>query len=809
MQRQRLGGSGGTVWRVVCGLLVGVCAWSVRAADPWADAVVSYSAGSDALPGYDQVATVLGPPERYTGELGGWPAAVTPFNPAWCSDEILSLGAGGHITVRFDEPLTDDPAHPFGVDLLVFCNSFFADVQYPDGVVGELFGESPFNVSLSADGSTFVPLPGSYSSGLFPTLGYVDAGPQDPSPGTILTDFTRPVDPAITLDDLIGAPYAELLARYNGSGGGIPIDLAASGLAEVYYVRIDVPPNAGPIAFDAFATVPEPSSLLSIGVLLAAFACSRAGPCRAGLQGSVLRSARTCGVRGTRRAFRGRAPRLCAMLLLLAFAVTTANAAPWTHYAGDSARAAIAPAGPLQLDEPAWIAPPPTDTEFVYDSSPVVYGGRVFVKGRRFSGWTPVSARVLAYDSKTGEELWIQDVDLDYYDDWSSPAVDAANGTVIVGAGYRLHALDMITGEIRWQCELERRIVNASPAVSFNLISGGPPADRVFISDYSGAGSQARLYATNVSPYEATINPFEPGEIAWSVSLPGASGATPAYHDGYVYAATRTGVIYAFDAYNGEPHWQTDVAAAGYSQYAAFYGGVAVRDGYLYAASYSFYGTGNNSGLFKLRADTGEIAWVTPCERTDSIPVIAADGRIFLAGGLDWAGSATKIQAFQDLGTSATLLWDTDVATGGGLVVGGWTHQPAFAGGLLYAGTPSEYAFSPYTELFVLNTAHSPAQPGFIVDYTTVAGGSPAIAGGWLYSIGAPGLVAFARRITGDVNCDGTINVFDIDPFVLALTDPATYAAAHPDCDLNHADVNGDGEVNVFDIDPFVSLLTG
>ena len=225
MQRQRLGGSGGTVWRLVCGLLVGVCAWSVRAADPWADAIVSYDAGSDALPGYDQVATVLGPPERYTGELGGWPAAVTPFNPAWCSDEILSLGTGGHITVRFDEPLTDDPAHPFGVDLLVFTNSFFADVQYPDGVVGGFFGESPFNVSLSADGSTFVPLPGSYSSGLFPTLGYLDAAPQDPSPGTILTDFTRPVDPTITLDDLMGQSYAELLARYNGSGGGIPSTL--------------------------------------------------------------------------------------------------------------------------------------------------------------------------------------------------------------------------------------------------------------------------------------------------------------------------------------------------------------------------------------------------------------------------------------------------------------------------------------------------------------------------------------------------------------------------------------------------------
>ncbi len=61
----------------------------------------------------------------------------------------------------------------------------------------------------------------------------------------------------------------------------------------------------------------------------------------------------------------------------------------------------------------------------------------------------------------------------------------------------------------------------------------------------------------------------------------------------------------------------------------------------------------------------------------------------------------------------------------------------------------------------------------------------------------------------GDLNCDGDINAFDIDPFVLALTDPAAYAAAFPTCDYMLADINGDGAVNAFDIDPFVALLAG
>lgn len=61
--------------------------------------------------------------------------------------------------------------------------------------------------------------------------------------------------------------------------------------------------------------------------------------------------------------------------------------------------------------------------------------------------------------------------------------------------------------------------------------------------------------------------------------------------------------------------------------------------------------------------------------------------------------------------------------------------------------------------------------------------------------------------IRGDVNCDGLISIFDIDPFVLALIDTAEYAAQYPDCDIVTADVNTDGYVNSFDIDAFIVLL--
>jgi hypothetical protein len=60
----------------------------------------------------------------------------------------------------------------------------------------------------------------------------------------------------------------------------------------------------------------------------------------------------------------------------------------------------------------------------------------------------------------------------------------------------------------------------------------------------------------------------------------------------------------------------------------------------------------------------------------------------------------------------------------------------------------------------------------------------------------------------GDLNCDGTVDNFDLDPFVLALTSPNAYLEAFPHCSAANADANCDGHVDNFDIDPFVACLT-
>jgi alpha-tubulin suppressor-like RCC1 family protein len=81
--------------------------------------------------------------------------------------------------------------------------------------------------------------------------------------------------------------------------------------------------------------------------------------------------------------------------------------------------------------------------------------------------------------------------------------------------------------------------------------------------------------------------------------------------------------------------------------------------------------------------------------------------------------------------------------------------------------------------------------------------GFVAIAAGQHHSLGLKG------DARGDLNCDGALDAFDIEPFTLALFDPAGYQSRYPNCDRMRADINADGNVDAFDIEPFIDLLFG
>lgn len=61
--------------------------------------------------------------------------------------------------------------------------------------------------------------------------------------------------------------------------------------------------------------------------------------------------------------------------------------------------------------------------------------------------------------------------------------------------------------------------------------------------------------------------------------------------------------------------------------------------------------------------------------------------------------------------------------------------------------------------------------------------------------------------LLGDLDCDGTVDVPDINPFIQAVMSPAGYAFLHPCCDINNANMNGDAEIDGLDVTDFVAAL--
>ncbi|MBU0639646.1 MAG: hypothetical protein KKB50_12335 [Planctomycetes bacterium] len=71
-------------------------------------------------------------------------------------------------------------------------------------------------------------------------------------------------------------------------------------------------------------------------------------------------------------------------------------------------------------------------------------------------------------------------------------------------------------------------------------------------------------------------------------------------------------------------------------------------------------------------------------------------------------------------------------------------------------------------------------------------------------------VTCLAPELVGDMNCDGAINGFDIDAFLLVIGGSPPYDdyyGQYPDCNHMNADCNEDGVVNGFDIDAFVLML--
>lgn len=228
----------------------------------FADAVIDYNLGSGFAGGFTNASTVLGAPT----------VSANPFSPAFRNTQLLSVGAGGYLTVQFSTPIANDPGNPYGLDFSIFGNSGFiiTNGNFSGGGItdGSLFGNNPglTRISVSADNITYYQLNPSLApvvDGLFPTDG---SG-----------NFQLPVNPSLMGNDFAGQGLNGIRSLYNGSAGGMGYDIGwaqdqfgnSVSLPSVNFVRVDV--LSGKSEIDAFAAVPEPSTISLAVLALAAF----------------------------------------------------------------------------------------------------------------------------------------------------------------------------------------------------------------------------------------------------------------------------------------------------------------------------------------------------------------------------------------------------------------------------------------------------------------------------------------------------------------------------------------------------------
>jgi hypothetical protein len=224
-----------------CALAI-VCLVTTCAQAQFAAGVVSYDPGAKSASGLTNASAALGEPERFTGE-GGFPGVVSPFNPPFLGSEIVSVGEGGHITLRLSHYAVPQAVGP---EIGVFENVGLIDTDFPNGQAGMPAGTfGPIDsaiVDVSTDGATWVSL-GSVAFDV-PTNGYTDlTDPFSSVAGSVPSDFQQPFTGSLASFD--GLPYhdagaPDMLGLLAGSGGGTWLDISATGLTQVGFIRFSL-----------------------------------------------------------------------------------------------------------------------------------------------------------------------------------------------------------------------------------------------------------------------------------------------------------------------------------------------------------------------------------------------------------------------------------------------------------------------------------------------------------------------------------------------------------------------------------------
>ena len=175
--------------------------------------------------------------------------------------------------------------------------------------------------------------------------------------------------------------------------------------------------------------------------------------------------------------------------------------------------------------------------QFGEGQTPALHGNRIVVQwdhqGQSF---------ITALDKLTGNELWR--TDRQEIDSWGTPLVVEHGGgaQVIAAAMNKVISYDLATGKVVWE----------GPGLTMNPIPSSVYENGMVFAVSGFRGN--KLHAIDVAEAKGDIT--SSGAIKWSLSADTPYVPSPLLYDGVIYLLKgNTGILSAFDAKSGKPHY--------------------------------------------------------------------------------------------------------------------------------------------------------------------------------------------------------------------------------------------------------------
>ena len=178
--------------------------------------------------------------------------------------------------------------------------------------------------------------------------------------------------------------------------------------------------------------------------------------------------------------------------------------------------------------------------EFGEGSTPALHGNRLVVVWDHF---VPGASFIVTLDKRTGDEVWR--AKRDEIDTWATPLVVEQDGRpqVIVNGMNKLQSYDLETGKVVWE----------APGTTMNPIPSPVYADGMVFATSGFRGNNLKA----IRLAEARGNLAGSGAIAWTLDRDTPYVPSPLLYDGILYILkTNSGILSAFDAKSGKPHYQ-------------------------------------------------------------------------------------------------------------------------------------------------------------------------------------------------------------------------------------------------------------